>query len=109
MKDDSLLKEMIKIINEKGVNSLIKRQELIKLPVVGAESSVDTTRRMMIIAGYLSEYDRGVYKIDKIIPLDLTLSQLRLRSYPHSNVLNKSKSNLRPEWKGWYFSLKFGI
>lgn len=49
----------------------------------------------------------GNYFILKVLPQDLTVSQLKLRSYPDKTEL--TSTNLRLEWKGWYYSRKYGI
>lgn len=70
----------IEIINSKNIGDLISRKDILTCP------SVDNYRNMLTICGYLEFTNkRGVYKILKHVPTDLSSNKLVKEAYKPIN------------------------
>lgn len=104
---DSVLSEMIKYINtriDRG-NLYVFRSDMIDA-ICGSytykTSAIDKNRRLFQKCEFIEYNYDGCYKLIKKIPEDITSTQLMLRAYPDKCKVNKSGTNLRPEWKEWW-------
>ena len=73
-------KLIVECINNKKIGDTVSRQELIEYstsgPVCYTSSTVDIYRRKLTLFGFLSDYDRGVYKKEQDIPSFLKSSMI---------------------------------
>ena len=71
----SYYKEIIQFLSFKKIGDIVTRKELCNLLLIG-DMSVDSYRRKLTIAKYLSSNGAGVYTIRKKIPENLSMKIL---------------------------------
>ena len=81
---------IVEFFNSKKSNKLFTRAEYFRaLDGHGiADTYLDTVRRYLCAAGYLSDFEPGAYRKVKPIPKDLTISKLERQAYPKAKRFN---------------------